>query len=215
MAKLYFRYGAMCSSKTMNLLAVAHNYRMQNKQAVLIKPEKDNRWDKQSITSRAGFSYPADIILNVREDPIQELFNKIESINKLHCILVDEAQFLTPYHIDRLRLVTQMFSVPVICYGIRTDFRTNCFPGSKRLMEIADTIEEVKTTCQFCNRKATFNLKHGGDTTDAADAVETGAEDLYLPACFGCYRQYHLNANTCPGCWKNTSVDTELISKSV
>lgn len=113
----------------------------------------------------------------------------------VHCVLVDEAQFLEPKHIDQLRFITHSWKVPVICYGLRTDFRTNLFPGSKRLMEIADAIEEVKTTCQFCNRKAVFNLKHVDGRADCSGpAVQLGAEEKYFPTCFPCYRQSLLDA---------------------
>jgi thymidine kinase len=107
----------------------------------------------------------------------------------ISCVLVDEAQFLAPKHIDQLRAITNLWNVPVICYGLRTDFRTHLFPGSRRLMEVADTIEEVKTTCQICNRKAVFNLKHVNGKADiSGPVIQLGAEEKYFPACFTCYR---------------------------
>jgi thymidine kinase len=107
---------------------------------------------------------------------------------KVHCILVDEVQFLDPKHVDQLRMITYLWRVPVICYGLRTDFRTNLFPGSKRLLELADSIEEVKTTCQFCNKKAIFNLKHVNGRADLeGPTVQLGAEEKYFPTCYGCY----------------------------
>jgi len=106
-----------------------------------------------------------------------------------HCILVDEAQFLAPAIIEALRSITVEMKVPVICYGLRNDFRTSLFPGSRRLLELADTIEEVKTTCHFCNSKATLNLKSvDGQPTLAGPAVCLGAEELYLPVCFKHYQ---------------------------
>lgn len=113
-----------------------------------------------------------------------------EDKRKVHCVLVDEVQFLDPKHIDQLRMVTYLWKVPVICYGLRTDFRTQMFPGSKRLMELADSIEEVKTTCQFCNRKAVFNLKHLNGVADTeGPAIQLGAEEKYFPTCYACYTQ--------------------------
>lgn len=115
------------------------------------------------------------------------------------CILVDEAQFLAPQQIDQLRLITLLWNVPVICFGLRTDFRANLFPGSRRLMEVADSIEEVKTTCFNCNRKAVFNLKHVNGIADCTGpAVQLGAEEKYFPTCFQCYRQSLLDANQMP-----------------
>jgi thymidine kinase len=103
-------------------------------------------------------------------------------------VLVDEAQFLTPEQVDELRDLTQKAAVPVICYGLRTDFRSALFEGSRRLLEVADSIEEVKTTCAFCNRKAVLNLKSvGGAPTLAGPSRQLGAEELYLPVCYAHY----------------------------
>lgn len=104
-------------------------------------------------------------------------------------VLVDEAQFLDPSHIDELREITSSWNVPVICYGLRTDFRTNLFPGSQRLLELSDTVEEVKTTCYTCNKKAIFNLKHVNGRADVSGpAVQLGCEEKYFPTCHVCYR---------------------------
>lgn len=182
MAKLYFRYGTVGSAKTMNLLAVAHNYRHQNKSVLLLKPKLDTRFGLDVIRSRAGLTMEADILV---EDSSQL---RDEQFVGVHCVLVDEAQFLAPALIDRLREITRCLDIPVICYGLRTDFRTHLFPGSKRLMEMADSIEEVKTTCGFCNRKAIFNLKFSnGRPTVEGPTVDLGAEEKYLPACSSCY----------------------------
>ena len=114
----------------------------------------------------------------------------------ISCVLVDEAQFLDPKHVDQLRYITKSWNVPVICYGLRTDFRTHLFPGSRRLMELADAIEEVKTTCQFCNRKAVYNLKHVNGKADCTGpAVQLGAEEKYYPTCFPCYRRSLIEAD--------------------
>ena len=136
MPKLYFRHGAVSSAKTLNLLAVAHNYRIQGKQVLLMKPEMDSRWGVDSIKSRAGLDQKADVLIG----PDTDLFQIEESRRKVHCVLVDEAQFLDPKHIEQLRAITLLWHVPVICYGLRTDFRTNLFAGSKRLLELAGNI---------------------------------------------------------------------------
>ena len=113
---------------------------------------------------------------------------ELSQLRGYHCILVDEAQFLTPRVIEELRQVTRLLDIPVICYGLRTDFRTQLFPGAQRLMELADALEEIKTTCAFCNKKAVFNMKLlDGRPTQAGPTVELGTEEKYLPTCCDCY----------------------------
>jgi thymidine kinase len=181
MAKLYFRYGAVSSAKTLSLLAVAHNYRKQGKRVVLMKPAIDTRFGQLTIRSRAGLEADVNVSI-VDEKSIDTDFTGVS------CVLVDEAQFLSPASIEALRHVTIKHNVPVICYGLRTDFRRQLFAGSKRLLELADSIEEVKTTCNFCNRKAIFSLKRDaeGKATLDGEAVELG-DDMYVPACAACY----------------------------
>ncbi|MCA9689518.1 MAG: thymidine kinase [Nannocystaceae bacterium] len=182
MAKLYFRHGTMDSAKTLNLLAVAHNYRTQGKRVMLLKPRLDDRFGAVAIASRAGLTADADLLV----DPASRLDpNEFEGVD---CVLVDEAQFLPPAIIDQLRLLTLRPGIPVICYGLRTDFRTRLFPGSQRLLELADSIEEIKVTCQYCNRKAIFNVRLDGDQACLdGDQVELGANDRYAPVCCSCY----------------------------
>ena len=182
MAKLYFRYGTVGSAKTLNLLAVAHNYTQQDKRPYIIKPELDVRFDQEQVVSRAGVSKKADLL--VGPDSTLDL----GALQEIDCVLVDEAQFLSPALIDQLRTVARDLKIPVICYGLRTDFRTNLFDGARRLMEIADSIEEVKTTCNYCNRKAVFNLKLAdGVPTVAGPTIDLGTEEKYLPTCASCY----------------------------
>jgi thymidine kinase len=194
MAKLYFRYGTVGSAKTLNLLAVAHNYRQQNKRVLLLKPEIDTRFGKDIIKTRAGLEAKADILVPPT-GPIDIL-----DLNDVVCILVDEAQFLSVEAIDQLHGATHACTyppynrkgVPVICYGLRTDFRRQLFPASQRLMELADTIEEIKTICAFCLRKAVFNLKLcDGQPTMDGPAIELGCEEKYLPVCAACYAVKH------------------------
>lgn len=184
MAKLYFRHGTVGSAKTLNLLAVAHNYRQQGKRVILIKPEMDVRFGKEQIKSRAGLEMSADILVQPNTNLLEYPFEEVS------CLLVDEAQFLSSYLIEQLRQITLIQNIPVICYGLRTDFRTNLFEGSLRLMELADSIEEVKATCHFCNRKSIMNLKHvNGQPTVDGPSVQLGAEETYYPVCFACYAQ--------------------------
>jgi len=177
MAKLYFRYGTMDSAKTLNLLAVAHNYRKQGKRVMLIKPAFDDRFGKGHIVSRSGLQAEADMLVNA--DTVFEA----SAFDNLDCVLADEAQFLSPSVIEQLRILTLTRGVPVICYGLRTDFQTRCFPGAQRLLELADTIEEVKVTCQFCDRKAVFNLRMSGDAAVVeGDQIMLG-DETYAPVC--------------------------------
>lgn len=182
MAKLYFRYGTVGSAKTLNLLAVAYNYRQQGKKVMLIKPALDVRWGRESIVSRAGLSQEADLL--VEPDTVLDR----QHFEGYHCVLVDEAQFLSAAVIDQLRILTELHKLPVICYGLRTDFKSKLFEGARRLMEIADSIEEVKTTCAYCNKKAIYNLKFvDGSPTARGPSIDLGAEEKYAPACHRCY----------------------------
>jgi len=183
MAKLYFRHGPMDSAKTLNLLAVAHNYRSQGKQVLLLKPRLDDRFGDASIASRAGLEAKADLLLDHDTELDPADFVGVD------CILVDEAQFLSTSVVEQLRQLTKEPGFPVICYGLRTDFRTRLFEGSRRLLELADSIEEVKVTCQFCNRKAILNLRladSGAPSLDGAQ-IELGGNERYAPVCFNCY----------------------------
>lgn len=183
MAKLYFRYGAMSSAKTLNLLAVRHNYDSQGKKVLLLKPALDDRFGKDLVRSRAGLEHKADILL-VSGDRLD--FSKFEGAS---CVLVDECQFLTAAQVEDLRELTRVLNIPVIAYGLRTDFRTRLFEGSLRLLELADSIEEVKTTCRYCNHKAVFSLRHNekGEGVLDGPSVQLGADLHYSPTCYSCY----------------------------
>lgn len=193
MAKLYFRYGTVGSAKTLNLLAVAHNYRQQGKEVLLVKPALDTRFGIGNIKTRAGLELPADA-LAPEDGPIP-----LPALDGIACILVDEAQFLHPSAVDQLRHITYSavspaapHGLPVICYGLRADFRQQLFPAAERLLALADSIEEIKTTCAYCNRKAVFNLKLlNGRPTLEGPSVELGCEEKYLPVCGACYAGQH------------------------
>ena len=184
MAKLYFRHGTVGSAKTLNLLAVAHNYRSQGKKILLMKPNLDTRFGRERIKSRAGLETQADVLI--------ENIDSMRGIDYagVHCVLVDEAQFLTAPVIEELRRVTLDFDIPVLCYGLRTDFKSYLFEGSRRLMELADSIEEVKATCHYCDRKSIMNLKHSnGVATSDGPPIDLGAEEKYFHTCYKCYSQ--------------------------
>lgn len=182
MAKLYFRYGTMDSAKSLNLLAVAHNYKKQGKRVLLMKPRLDTRFGSNKISSRAGLEAEADVMIDedTQLDP--------RELAGVDCILVDEAQFLPPGVIEDLRRITVDPGVPVICYGLRTDFRTRLFPGAQRLMELADALEEVKVTCQYCKKKAICNLRFvNGMPTVRGPQIQLGADEQYAPVCWTHY----------------------------
>lgn len=154
MAKLYFRYGAMNCGKTTNLIQVAFNYEERGMKVLLMKPKIDTK-DGEYILSRLGIRRKVDILLEKKDNPFQIIS---DLSRKPDCILIDEAQFLTKEQIDDLLKIAVNLNVPVICYGLRTDFLMNGFEGAERLLLLSHSIEELKTICR-CGRKATFNLR--------------------------------------------------------
>ena len=184
MAKLYFRYGAMNSGKSTLLLQTAHNYQERGMNVILMKPSKDKKAD-ECIESRLGVNRKVDYLID-ESDSIIEIVSKLENVA---CILVDEAQFLNPNQVDELLRVTTDYDIPVICYGLRTDFKTNGFPGSIRLLEIAHSIEEMKTICR-CGNKATFNARFVNNklTIDGDQVAIDGFDSVtYESMCPKCY----------------------------
>ncbi len=184
MAKLYFRYGTMGSAKTLNLLAVAHTYESQSKKVLILKPALDERFGKDWVRSRSGLQKEAHLLVA----PDTKL--NAEHLKELSCILVDEVQFLSPHFIEHLRQVSIDFDIPVLCFGLRTDFKTFSFAGSRRLLELADCVEEIKSTCQYCNKKAVYNMRLiNGKGVLEGPQVLLGAEETYQPVCASCYYQ--------------------------
>ncbi len=172
----------MGSAKTLNLLAVAHSYQSQGKRALILKPELDDRFGKQMVRSRTGLEKEADLLIG----PTTRL--SVEDLASVACVLVDEAQFVAPAFIDHLRQISRDFDIPVICYGLRTDFRTSLFDGARRLFELADAVEEIKSTCHYCTKKALFNMKLvNGEATLDGPSIQLGAEESYHPVCARCY----------------------------
>jgi thymidine kinase len=193
MAKLYFRYGAMNSGKSTALLQVAHNYEERSQQVLIAKPAVDTKGDA-AIVSRLGVDRRVDFLVTPEADLralVDEHANNdmiIPGIKNLACLLIDEAQFLTPKQVDQAFELAVLDGVPVLAYGIRTDFLTVGFPGALRLMEVAHTLEELKTICR-CGRKAMFNArKFDGDFIFHGDQVAIdGVEVTYESLCGVCY----------------------------
>lgn len=185
MAKLYFKYGAMGSSKTAQALITKYNYEENDLRVWLIKPSADTRDGKELLRSRIGLEAQVEII--PPEMDVLEQFRKTQA-GRCDVIIVDECQFLTEAQIDQLRDIVDDCDIPVMCFGLRTDFQTKLFPGSLRLMEIADTIQEIKTICD-CGAKATVNARidsSGHIITHGAQVV-LGGNDSYIAMCHRCY----------------------------
>ena len=185
MAKLYFKYGAMGSSKTAQALITKYNYEENDLQVWLIKPSADTRDGQDVLRSRIGLQARVEIIT-----PDMDVKKRFEETQAGHCdvIIVDECQFLLPEQIDQLRDIVDEDDIPVMCVGLRTDFQTKLFPGSLRLMEVADTIQEIKTICD-CGAKATVNARidqNGYIITQGAQVV-LGGNDSYIAMCHKCY----------------------------
>lgn len=190
MAKLYYRYGTMNSSKTANLLMVAYNYKSQGKRVLSLKPSIDTRWEAEKIISRVGIESSC-ILVSPTQDIYTFIFNNIgEKGEMLHAILVDEAQFLKKEQVKQLALVAEYLDVPVICYGLKSSYIDGeLFEGSAALLYYADSIEEIKTICHYCNRKATMNLrvKDGKPIYTGEGAISLGdtveSEDYFIQTC--------------------------------
>ena len=185
MAKLYFKYGAMGSSKTAQALITKYNYEENDLNVWLIKPSADMRDGNGILRSRIGLEAPVQMI--APEMDVYALFCR-EQKDRCDVIIVDECQFITPKQIDELRAIVNDFNVPVMCFGLRTDFQTKLFPGSLRLMEVADTIQEIKTICD-CGAKATVNARidAAGYIITQGEQVVLGGNDSYIAMCHKCY----------------------------
>ncbi len=186
MAKLYFKYGVMGSSKTAQALITKFNYEERGMKVWLIKPEIDNRESEGVLASRAGLSAKA-YVLSSKESVLESYRNLPE---KVDVIIVDESQFLSEDQVNELAMLVIDHNIPVLCFGLRADFRTKMFPGSKRLMEIADSITEIKTICS-CGRKATVNVRldENGTIITKGEQIMIGGNDKYTAMCYPCYIQ--------------------------
>ena len=185
MAKLYFKYGAMGSSKTAQALITKYNYEENDMKVWLLKPSADTRDGVNILRSRIGLQAEVEIA-----NPEVDIYRRYQEGFAGNCdaVIVDECQFLTPEQIDQLRAIVDDYDVPVMCFGLRTDFQTKLFPGSRRLMELADAIQEIKTICD-CSAKATVNARidaEGYIVTEGAQVV-LGGNDSYIAMCHRCY----------------------------
>jgi len=185
MAKLYFKYGAMGSSKSAQALITRFNYLEQGMTVWLIKPSTDTRDGADVIRSRIGLLCRAQIIT-----PEQDIVTAYRAAGAHDVIIADEAQFFTPEQIDALRTLVDTDDIPVLCFGLRTDFQTHFFPGSRRLMELADSITEIKTVCA-CGSKATVNARIDakGNVVTEGSQILLGGNDSYVAMCHRCWKK--------------------------
>ena len=186
MAKLYFKYGAMGSSKTATALITKYNYEERGMEVWLIKPSADSRDGAMTLRSRIGLTAECEQI-----GPDCDIRARYAARGKADVIIVDECQFMTAAQIDQLRELVDRENLPVLCFGLRTDFQTKLFPGSRRLFELADSITEIKTICD-CGRKATTNARISPDgyVVTEGDQVFIGGNDSYIAMCHKCYQDY-------------------------
>ena len=184
MAKLYFKYGAMGSSKTANALITKFNYEERGMKVWLIKPSIDVRDGASVVRSRIGLSAEAQIIT-----PDIDIFQAYKALEGFNVVIADECQFFTPAQIDQLRKIVDKLNIPVLCYGLRTDFLTHLFEGSRRLFEVADSITEIKTICS-CGKKAIVNARIDGDGKVVTEGgqILIGGNDSYVAMCHSCWK---------------------------
>lgn len=180
MAQLYYRYGAMNSGKSIEIIKVAHNYEEQNKHVVLMTSAIDTREQHGMIESRIGLSRKAIPIFD--ETNVYDEINAIDY--KVSCVLVDESQFLKKEHVLQLAKIVDDLGIPVITFGLKNDFQNNLFEGSKYLLLYADKIEEMKTICWFCGKKAIMNLRfNDGQPVYEGEQIQMGGNEAYYPVC--------------------------------
>lgn len=180
MAQLFFKYGAMNSGKSIDILKVAHNYEEQGKPVVLMTSGVDDRSGRGIIASRIGLERKVKPIMD--DTNIYDYVNKMD--RKIYCVLIDEAQFLKKEHVLQLIKIVDELNIPVMAFGLKNDFRNELFEGSKYLLIYADKIEEMKTICWFCPHKATMNLRiHNGKPVYEGEQVQIGGNESYYPVC--------------------------------
>lgn len=182
MAKLYFKYGVMGSSKTAQALITKFNYENNGSKVLFIKPATDTRDGENIVKSRIGLSSEVTIL---KENEVLD----VPDVSRYDVIICDESQFFTPEQIDNFKDIAVFLGIPVLCYGLLTDFQTNLFPGSKRLIELADSLQEIKMVCR-CGRKATVNARVvDGRIVREGEQVMLGGNEFYEAMCYGCWHQ--------------------------
>lgn len=185
MAKLYYRFGTMQSNKSNQIITTHHQYTTQGKRCLAYSTPVDTRSGYKKIKSRIGLELDAEYISDSIFDDVKALHEE----KTVHVIVVDEAQFLSKEDVHNLSDITDELDIPVIAFGLKTDFRNELFEGSKALLELSDAIDELKTICQFCNKKATLNMRLlDGEPVNVGETIQIGDEE-YVPVCRKCYKK--------------------------
>lgn len=180
MAQLFFKYGAMNSGKSIDILKVAHNYEEQGKPVELLTSGVDTRSGRGVIASRIGLTRKVTPVM--KDTDIYQMVKQLD--HKVYCVLIDEAQFFTKQHVLQLTRIVDELNIPVMTFGLKNDFKNELFEGSKYLLIYADKIEEMKTICWFCPHKATMNLRiHDGKPVYEGEQVQIGGNESYYPVC--------------------------------
>ncbi|MGM0884927.1 MAG: thymidine kinase [Bacillota bacterium] len=191
MAQLYYKYGTMNSGKSFEIIKVAHNYEEQGKSVLIFSPSVSARGSADRVGSRVGFERAA---IPVTEET--DLYESVKSYvtstasAKIYCVLIDEAQFLKKHHILELTRVVDELNIPVMAFGLKNDFQNQLFEGSYYLLVQADKIEEIKTICWYCDRKATMVIRfNDGQAMNAGEQIQIGGNEDYKPVCRRCYNE--------------------------
>lgn len=184
MAQLYFRYSSTNAGKSIEIIKIAHNYEEQGKDVLIFAPMLDDRYEKGYVSSKIGLKKEA--IMFDKSTKIREIIQAYEK--NLYCILIDEGHFLTKSQVLDLTQIVDYMNIPVIVYGLKNDFQNNLFEGSEALLIYSDKIEEVKTICWFCNKKATMVLRIiDGEPVYTGEQIHIGGNESYIPVCRKCY----------------------------
>jgi thymidine kinase len=185
MAKLFFRYGSMSSGKSLDILKVNFNYLERGKKTIIFTSAKDNRYGENIVKSRIGISEKA---IGVNDE--MNIYDYVKNSDKIDCVLVDEVQFFKRNHILQLSDIVDDLDIPVIAYGLRSDFQLNVFEGSACLLAIADEIQELVTLCHECEKKAILNIRYvNGKIATEGEQVQIGGNESYKPLCRKCYKK--------------------------
>lgn len=188
MAQLYYRYSTMNAGKSIEVLKIAYNYEEQGKKVMLFTSELDNRYGQGYVASRIGIKREAIVF-----GPDTDFIQLISPHKDISCVLIDEGQFLREEQVIDLTQIVDYMNIPVIVYGLKNDFQNNLFEGSRALLIYADKIEEIKTVCWFCNKKATMVLRTmDGRPVYTGAQIQIGGNDSYIPVCRKCYRNPQL-----------------------
>ncbi|RIX60562.1 thymidine kinase [Paenibacillus nanensis] len=189
MAQLYYKYGTMNSGKSFEIIKVAHNYEEQGKPVLIYSPAVSARGSVDRVGSRVGFEREA-IPVGEDTDLYESVKSRVESSGRIYCVLIDEAQFLKKHHIIELTRVVDELNIPVMAFGLKNDFQNHLFEGSYNLLVQADKIEEIKTICWYCDRKATMVIRfRDGKPVNSGEQIQIGGNEDYKPVCRKCYNR--------------------------